>query len=49
MSTTSLNQHSSLEDLDDVEDKMPEISSKKVCSKNDMMIREFACTFLEKS
>ncbi|CAF4134659.1 unnamed protein product [Rotaria sp. Silwood2] len=32
-STTSANQNSSNEDLDEIEDKMPEISTKKVCFK----------------
>jgi len=32
VSTISVNQMSSNEDLDEVEDKMPEISTKKVCS-----------------
>jgi hypothetical protein len=31
MSTTSVNQNSSMEDLDEVEDKMPEIAEKIVC------------------
>ncbi len=31
MSVTSVNQHSSNEELDEVEDKMPEIKGKKVC------------------
>jgi len=31
MSTISANQNSSNEDLDEVEDKMPEIATKKVC------------------
>jgi hypothetical protein len=33
MSVASVNQNSSIGELDDVEDKMPEISAKKVCLK----------------
>jgi hypothetical protein len=49
MSTTSVNQNSSNEELDEVEDKMPDMKAKKVCDEIIYNKRGFNCLCRRKS